>query len=133
MSGTSGYNRLRSIVPKTFPSTRVIRRALLSFYIVPGVINSIIELFSNKLLKYPLYNQKIILSFDQFSVSDKVEYSQQHKISVGLPTLEPSYANAEVQNCLIIIAQCLTLPIRIPVSVDFTTSSTKPGSVKFYK
>ena len=132
VSGTTGYNLLRSIVPKTFPSTRVIRRALSSFYILPGVINSIIELCSNKLLQYPLYNQKIILSFDEFSVSAKVEYSPQHKIFVGLPTLEPSYANAQVQNCLIIVAQRLTLPIRIPVSVDFTASSTKPGSVKLY-
>ena len=77
-SGTSGYNVLRSIFPKTFPSTRTIRRATSNFYICPGVINSIIELFSNKLLKYPSFNRKIVLSFDEFSVSPKVEYSPQH-------------------------------------------------------
>ena len=128
-SGTTGYNVLRTIIPNTFPSPRTIRRATSSFYICPGVINSVIELFSNKLLKYPQYNQKIVLSFDEFSISPKVEYSSQHQMIVGLTTLDPGYANSQVQNCLIIVAQCLTLPIRIPVSVDFTASSTKPGNL----
>ena len=127
VSGKSGYNLLRSDIPNCFPAVRTIRRSLSSFAIFPGAQKHVIELLSNKLSNYPLYNRKIVLSFDEFSISPKIEYSQQHRIFVGLPTLKPVYANAQVKNCLIFIAQCLTLPIRVPVSVDFTTSSTSPG------
>ena len=87
-----------------------------------------IEVFSSRLSKYPSVHHKIILSFDEFSIAPKVEYSAQHHCFIGVPTLQPEFSNAVVQNCLIFIAQCLTLPIRIPVSVDFTAHTTKPGT-----
>ena len=128
-SGTAGYNVLRSEVPKCFPSPSIIRNSLSNFSISPGPFQNVIELLCNKLRNLPKYNQKIILSFDECSIASKVEFSSQHNEFIGLPTLEPEIENAPTKNCLIIIATCLTLPIRIPVNVDFTASSTKPGII----
>ena len=79
-------------------------------------------------MRAPVHH-KIILSFDEFSISPKVEYSPQHHCVIGFPTFQPYLLNSQVQNCLIVVAQSLTLPIRIPVSVDFTASSTKAGTL----
>ena len=127
VTGTTGYNLLRSEIPKIFPSTSIIRNSFSSFFISPGPISSIIKLFCEKLIELPSYYQKIVSSFDEFSVAHKIEFSAQHNLFIGLPTLQPKIIDSPVQNCLIILAQCLTLPIRVPVSVDFTASSTKPG------
>ena len=85
----------------------------------------VIDIFANKLLQLPDYNRRVILCFDEFFISPKIEYSLQHKSWIGLPTLKPQYLDSKVQNCFIIMAQCLTLPIRVPVSVDFTTHVTR--------
>lgn len=127
VSGNRGYKLLRSEIPDVFPSKSTICKSLSSFYILPGPIKMVIYMFSNKLAALPSYNKKIVLCFDEFSISPKVEFSKQHNSYIGFPTLKPQYADSTVQNCLIIIAQCLTLPIRVPVSVDFTTSVTKAG------
>ena len=78
-------------------------------------------------MELPSYNQKIVLSFDELSVAHKIEFSPQHNLFIGLSTLQTKIVDSPVQNCLIILAQCLTLPIRVLVSVDFTATSTKPN------
>ena len=76
--------------------------------------------------------RKVVLCFDEFSISPKVEYSVQHKSFIGFPTLTPIQSEGPAQNCLIFIAQCLLLPIRVPVSVDFTSSSTKANKLNVH-
>ena len=131
VSGNRGYNLFRQEIPDVFPSKRTIQNSLNRFYVSPGPINVVIEIFANKLLQLSFLHRKVVLCFDEFSVSPKVEYSIQHKKFIGHPTLASKYVDKTVQNCLIIIAQSVTMPIRVPVSVDFTTNTTKAGETLF--
>ena len=129
VSGTGAYNLFRSALPNSFPCSRTIRGKISNFCIYPGPIQSIIKLFSYRLKTYPSVNHKIIISFDEFSIAPKVQYSPQHHSYIGVPTILPECDNAVAENCLVFVAQCLTLPVRVPVSVDFTANSTKAGII----